>query len=221
MLILSLRGMNIGGGDLPSTSGELAIVKSLPSGSTVFDVGANRGQYARMALGARPDLTLHCFEPSLTAFGDLQRVPGIKAHNFGLSDEEGNFPLYSDSGGSTLSSIYPRKVPGISFQKSEQALFRRLDHFCAEAGLTSIELLKLDVEGHEVAVLRGMGDLRPARVQFEFGGSNIDSRTYLRDLFHMLDDYVIHRILPNGLRALTYNELMEQFTTTNYLAVRR
>lgn len=217
---LSLRGMNIGGGDAPDISGEVAIVKALPDEAVVFDVGANRGQYARMALRARPDLILFCFEPSVAAFGDLEKVPGIKAHNFGFSDEETVVPLYADSGGSFLSSVYPRRVPEISFREIEQVSLRRLDDFCAEVGINRIDLLKLDVEGHELAVLRGMGNLRPTRIQFEFGGSNIDSRTFLRDFFEVLPDYAIYRILPKGLRPVTHSARVEQFDTTNFLAVR-
>lgn len=220
LLALSLRCMNIGGGRAPATSGELFVVTGLPEGATVFDVGANRGQYATMVTRARPDLKVHAFEPSQSAFADLQRIPDIRSHNFGFSDEEATVPLYADDAGSGLSSVYPRDIPGIPFREIEQVPLRRLDDFCREAGITTIDLLKIDAEGHELAVLRGLGDLRPARIQFEFGGGNIDSRTYLRDFFELLSDYTIYRILPKGLRPVTPSERMEQFDTTNFLAVR-
>jgi hypothetical protein len=61
------------------------------------------------------------------------------------------------------------------------------------------------------------------RIQFEFGGCNIDSRSYLRDFHDLLGtSYVLHRLLRGGLRELPrYAELQEIFITTNYVAVRR
>ena len=60
-------------------------------------------------------------------------------------------------------------------------------------------------------------------IQFEFGGCNIDSRTYFKDFFYLLkDNYQIFRILKNGLFEMpTYKETYEIFITINYLAVRK
>jgi hypothetical protein len=62
-------------------------------------------------------------------------------------------------------------------------------------------------------------------VTFEFGGCNIDSRTYFQDFFYFFDDagMDLFRIHPSG-RAIPipqYREIQEQFRTTNYLALRR
>jgi hypothetical protein len=92
-----------------------------------------------------------------------------------------------------------------------------LDDFCAEESIARIDLLKIDAEGHELAVLDGMGSLRPAKIQFEFGVSG--SRIFLRDFFDALTNYTIYRILPKGLVRVEYSERMEQFNTTNFLAV--
>jgi hypothetical protein len=60
-------------------------------------------------------------------------------------------------------------------------------------------------------------------IQFEFGRCNIDSRTYLRDFFGLLNShYVIYRLLRNGFRPIRhYHETYEIFTTTNFIAIRR
>lgn len=215
---ISLRGMNVGGGDCAEVSGEREVIRGLPHGAVVFDVGANRGRYARMALDIRPDLLLYCFEPSPVACQQLRSLP-VKSFLFGLGDEDlEQVAFFGDIEGSELGSLYPRHLD--SFGEVESIKLRRLDSFCAEHEIDRIDLLKLDVEGHELAILRGMGDLRPKRVQFEFGGCNVDSRTYLRDFFEILGDYAIYRILPNGIRRVLYQERMELFTTTNFLAVR-
>ena len=45
-----------------------------------------------------------------------------------------------------------------------------------------IDYVKIDVEGHELDVLEGFGDLinKIKLIQFEFGGCNIDTRTFFK-----------------------------------------
>ena len=79
------------------------------------------------------------------------------------------------------------------------------------------------MEGHELAVFKGMekilaGRTPPKVIQFEFGGCNIDTRTYFRDFFLMFNNkYEIHRQTPFGLTAIEqYRETDECFRTTNF-----
>src|SRR5438105_14888148 len=68
-----LKGLGFGNGD-PRRNGELRIVRELLSPPTdgdrvVFDVGANRGDFAAMLLDEiETNLEIHCFEPSPTAY---------------------------------------------------------------------------------------------------------------------------------------------------------
>lgn len=57
-------------------------------------------------------------------------------------------------------------------------------------------------------------------IQFEFGGCNIDSRTFFQDFWYLLHDkYNIFRIIPTGLYPIKeYSEMREIFLCTNYLA---
>jgi methyltransferase, FkbM family len=99
-----------------------------------------------------------------------------------------------------------------------------LDYWAQEQGIRP-NLLKLDVEGHELSVLEGAYSmLRSVEVvQFEFGGCNIDSRTFFQDYYYLLKDqgFCIFRLGPRGLIPVKrYSEVDEAFTTTNYLALR-
>ena len=104
---------------------------------------------------------------------------------------------------------------------------KTLDDFCAENEVTEIGYLKIDVEGHELNVLRGahrmLEEGRIRFVQFEFGEANIDSRTFVRDFFEVLGpDFDLYRIVSNGLRKIpTYHPGLEVFATINYLAAKR
>jgi FkbM family methyltransferase len=220
--------MNMGAfADQPVTSGEALVVARLPRSPIVFDVGANVGEYARLVLAIRPDARISCFEPSRAAFTELSlRLGGtVTAFPIGLGDREGEADLFAPSSGSPMGSVYPRKHSSIAFKPTERVRVRRLDDVCREMKIEKIHLLKLDVEGHELAVLRGAHQLLASgavdMIQFEFGGSNIDSRTYLRDFFALFEPaYRIHRVLRDGLLPLIYSELDEVFTTTNYVALR-
>jgi hypothetical protein len=112
----------------------------------------------------------------------------------------------------------------VEVNDTERIVVRTLDSFCAAQGINRIDFLKLDVEGHEVAILRGAKDLLElgaiSMIQFEFGPANIYSRTYFYDFWSMLSDkYYLFRIIPGGLAPITYyGEHLEIFLTTNYFA---
>ena len=86
--------------------------------------------------------------------------------------------------------------------------------------------MNLDVEGHELDVLEGFGKLilKTKLIQFEFGGCNIDTRTYFQDFwyFFLERNFIIYRITPRGfLRIRSYKEKYEFFQTTNYIALNK
>jgi FkbM family methyltransferase len=208
-------------------------VKGVAGPLVIFDVGANRGQFLQLALrefGGRS--VIHAFEPGSAAFAELRQRFGAQSavvlNNFALGSEGSQRTLYYDLAGSELSSLYARKVEhhGHSFTGSELVQVKTLDDYCAVQGVSRIDLLKLDVEGHELAVLNGAIEMFErgaiARVSFEFGGCNIDSRTFLRDFFEFFEsrDMKLARVTAAGkLHPIArYEEGLEQFRTTCFLA---
>jgi FkbM family methyltransferase len=134
---------------------------------------------------------IHCFEPSTKAFADLgQRFvrSRIHVHNVGLSDRDASGMLHADSLGSTCASLYEHAV--FRTTEAEGVRLRRLDEVCDEFGIVSIDPLKVDAEGHDVAVLRGAGTmLGPiSGIQFEHGGTAPDARVFLCELFGLLGE---------------------------------
>jgi len=91
-------------------------------------------------------------------------------------------------------------------------------------GLHPVDLLKIDVEGFELEVLKGaknMIDQGKIRfIQFEFGGINhVHKKVFLHNFFELLPQYNIYRILQRGLVKLSYKPFYEVYLTSNYLAV--
>lgn len=238
--LLGLKGMNYGRASDYNHNGEAWLVDAIRQMVTsptavLFDVGANQGVFAKHLIRAWQGLNyrLYAFEPSVTTFGILQNqvvdLPYVKLVNKGMSDKPGRVDLYFDKEGSGLASLYPRDLAHyrIDFSSKETVEMTTLDQFCLQEKIERIDFLKLDVEGHELSVLRGgsrmMSEGRVHIIQFEFGGCNIDSRTFFRDYFNYFkDNYNLYRVLSDGLEPLTmYNERLEVFQSANYLAVRK
>ena len=232
--------LGIGTGSDVGTSGESALFVKLkrdtPEGQELclFDVGANRGQFLDLAisgLGPRP-FSIHCFEPSAATFKMLtegRRIdPRVILNPFALGKVSGESTLYYDQPGSGMASLTKRRLAhfGTDFNCSERVRVETLDRYCEERGIKHVDLLKMDVEGHEMDVLLGAERMlvRSVRmVMFEFGGCNIDTRTYFQDFFYLLQKYgmQLYRITPSGFLypIASYLEQFEQFRTTNFLAV--
>jgi len=137
--------------------------------------------------------------------------------------------LYSDTPGSGLGSLSKRNLDyrNLAFDTVEPVKTLRFEDFWREKmDAVEIDILKMDIEGHELAALNGCGDaLRHTRaIQFEFGGCNIDTRTFFRDFWEFFTEhrFDLFRITPFGVMPIArYSERDEIFTTTNYIAIRR
>jgi len=237
---LSLRQMNYGRGGDFNQSGELAAAKMIAAkyarqkNIVVFDVGANKGNYAvALADIFGSDATVYAFEPSQQAYTMLQQSiqnrQNVVAVNKGCSDRETVQSLYGNYEGSSWSSLYQRKLDhfNVEMKKTEEISLTTIDKFCSDNRISHIHFLKIDIEGHEMSALKGATAMLTEKkincIQFEFGGCNIDSRTYFQDFYYLLkDDFTIYRIVENGLQELpAYKETYEIFITINYLAIRK
>ena len=235
--------MGIGTGSVVETSGEQALLLWLTQHNQreyplcVFDVGANKGQFLSVAKATFSGLSIvvHAFEPSPTTYSFLcqntEKFSNVVLNNFGLGEKAGDFMLYSDSPGSVLASLSQRRLDhfGLNLNCSETVRIETLDHYCELNQIHHIDLLKLDVEGHELSVVKGGRVMFEQHaidmVTFEFGGCNIDTRSYFQDFWYFFQEIgmgFIYRITPTGyLFPITkYLETYERFRTTNYVAAR-
>jgi len=124
-------------------------------------------------------------------------------------------------------SLYKRHgVKGVVMESVETINIQTLDTYCDENNITFINLLKVDVEGHELAVFKGaqkmLSEHRIGCIQFEYGGCNLDARVYLLDIWNYLTafEYEIAKIYPNNLKYLSnYDQTFETFRYSNYVAL--
>lgn len=232
--------MGIGSGAHTESSGEAGVLHRLAQYGNppyvIFDVGANKGQFLDLVTSeTNATLTeIHCFEPAMAAYAALQKSfankPGIYLNNVGLGKVQGRAKLYCDKPGSGLASLTKRRLDhfGISHSSEENVSIDTIDDYCAAKGIREITLLKIDVEGHELDVLKGARRMFSsnaiAAVVFEFGGCNIDTRTYMQDYWYFFKEakMKLFRVTPGGylFPIHSYSEVMEQMVTTNFVATR-
>jgi FkbM family methyltransferase len=215
------------------TNGELQFMRRiLPQCTTVFDVGANVGDWTALALSVNPHLIVHCFEPSKTAYQRLlaHKFPlKVICNNFGLSSVAGEMTLHVFEDGSGGNSLYRRQglEDGwrLATQKLEEIVYlETLDEYCHRNGVRMIDFLKIDVEGHEFEVLKGASGMvsngKIKVIQFEYGGCNIDARVFLKDFFDFFKpfSYTFYKIYPKCLKRVErYDQRLENFQYQNWV----
>lgn len=238
----TLVWMNYGGGCSLGDSGEHHVIKLLGqtktqkgSAPTVFDVGANIGDYSVCCKELVPPAILYCFEPLSTAYAELNRrlstYRDVHPLNIALSDRSGSADIYSYSfegqpayALASLVERLPTQHGRIELEGTTEVSVSTIDAFCDANAIDVIDLLKIDVEGHELSVLKGAErKIRAGQIymiQFEFGPANLYSHTTFFEFWSLLSpQYEIFRILPNGFRRIRYyEESCEIYLTTNYLA---
>ncbi len=125
-----------------------------PDAKTIIDVGANVGQTAKTYRGLFPQAEIWSFEPFPNTFESLRKaLSDSKFHPqpIALSDEIGKTRLNVGAVTITNSLLRRESDTGTSIEIRTDTL----EHFCSENGISSIDILKVDVEGAEDRVFRG------------------------------------------------------------------
>lgn len=134
----------------------------LRPGNIFLDVGANIGYLSAIAAGlVGPTGQVHCFEPVPDYFERVQKLadlnPDYSFHvNYCAAGEQpGRCNIYvtREAGQSTLVADYKTDPEIIS---TLQVPVIRLDGYLEERGIERVTLIKIDAEGFELPILRGL-----------------------------------------------------------------
>ncbi len=236
MALLGSQGF--GWGSSVEKSGELRFLGRLLGRikqPVVFDVGGNVGDYTLACLSANSGSRIHIFEPSAQHLEAIRkRIPKnlettVTINPFGLSDVSSSAILRKDETISGLASLNARDLThiGKSLHIEESVQLEVGDEYLKiHAPATIVDLLKIDVEGWEMPVLKGFGeairDHKMRVVQFEFGHAHIERRENFRDFYRFFEtnNYKLGVLKPNGKVWLMrgYVEIAEHYFATNYVA---
>jgi FkbM family methyltransferase len=203
------------------------------SPALAIDIGGNIGEYTAEIRRRNPGTEIYTFEPSATNIQKLnQRFANDKKITIiplAVSDNTGAGTLYSNEDGSGLGSLIQRKLEhfNIDFNVKESVNTIRFEDFWnTNLKNRNLDIVKIDIEGFELAALNGFGKaiFSTNIIQFEFGGCNIDTRTYFQDFWIFFKDhnFDLLRITPLGIQSIKkYKSTDEYFSTTNYIAVNK
>ena len=236
LYFLALSGLGVLNFQNAAVSGEKNFIENiLPkliagADPVIFDVGAYHGDYARLLHNRFPAATIHCFEPHPKNFQILEQVgiSNMVCHNIGLGDSKCATTIYdrSDMQGSSHASLYSEVIEDIHKQGVTcfDVAITTIDEVVKKEDIACIDFLKIDTEGHELAVLKGASNALDNEmircIQFEFNEMNVVSRTFLRDFKNLLQKYVLFRLLPTGLIQLGDQPVVtEIFAFQNIVAI--
>lgn len=230
----------------PASNGELHLAARVVAANAaapvlaVLDVGANVGDWSVPFVAALPAerrrrecLALHLFEPTpavratlaarLAAAGvaDLATV-----HAVAVSEAAGTaeFAVMSETGGTNTLAVDD------TVRREARAVLAvemvTLTGFVAAAGLDHVHLVKVDVEGHDLAVLRGARPLLERGavdvVQFEYNSRWIVPHAVLFDVFRLVEGlpYRVARVMPDHIEVFeAWHFELERYFEANYVLV--
>ncbi len=177
-----------------------------------LDVGANNGLYSILACNANPQITVTAFEPYPPVLAVLRSniaanhlAERIEIKEFALSDHRGEAPLYLPDQAhgllETSCSLESDFIP--SSEEIFKAKIEKLDDL---ADIKNVSVIKVDIEGHECAFLRGaQRTLRRDRpIIFAEMMSVAENSFYeISSMMKMLD-YVLFRLRPDAAIAADF-----------------
>lgn len=125
--------------------------------SVVLDIGANVGQSVHEVRDAYPYSEIWCLEPSSKYFTQLESKfrddPKVRCFRLAAGDFNGIASMTTDAQ-STMNRVVLDSGADPA-QELEQVQACTIDSFCDQHQLRKVNLMKVDVEGHDLHVLRG------------------------------------------------------------------
>jgi len=131
--------------------------------TTVLDVGANHGHFARAAVACLPTATVHAFEPLPVCQEKLrrtaQRFGRIEVHQLALGEAPGRVTMFENDYPDSSSLLPMTDRHKELWPKTRNETEIEVDCECLDRLRETIgagpHLMKLDVQGYELQVLKG------------------------------------------------------------------
>lgn len=229
------------GGDIHA-DGEAAVQACVIAGTPaadplhIFDIGANVGDWSVAlfdqigAQSGRP-VHLHAFEPVGGTRIRLEEALAryaerfdIHIHATAISDRKGVANMHIVEDGAGQNSMHDLDL---GTHRTIEIETVTLSETFDRLGVERAQLVKVDAEGHDLAIIRGALDLLASEridvLQFEYNHAWVYSRSFLKDIFDLTDalPYKVARVGSERLDAFDHwHPELERFFNANYLLIR-
>lgn len=210
-----------------ATNGEGSLLGSLQSEpiATLFDVGANVGDWSTLAVSTFPAAKIHAFEPVPPTFKHLHdRLSSVKnayLHPYGLGKENKSTQItyYGDdlSFLSTVNYAVQTHLPSTLMPIE----IRHGDDILKEIDVARIDFLKLDIEGMEIDALYGfeqaLSERRIGFIQFEHHPGQV----LLKSFYDLLarHGFRLGKMYAGYVDFSEYHVSFERYAGPNYFAL--
>ena len=157
MLFVALSIFCVDGPPLPGKSTFLALRHLGFAPARILDVGANAGHWTRGILRVFPSASVVMVEANEARRQDWRGLPAsVRGLISVLSDKEGEVPWFTTPGAATGDSMFQERTSWVATSNMTRHALT-LDGLLAREGLADgpFGLVKLDVQGAELTVLRG------------------------------------------------------------------
>jgi FkbM family methyltransferase len=136
----------------------------LRPGDTFIDIGANIGYFTWIGAGlVTAKGQVHSFEPVPGYFRRLQSLkdlnPGFPFtfNNIALGSSAGNLQMYVNNANIGNNTLVKNFIAADEIKCEIEVGVKTFDQYAQRCGIGSVRLIKIDVEGFEFEVLKGMG----------------------------------------------------------------
>lgn len=202
----------------------------------VLDVGANVGDWTASfhSISGR-NATVHAFEPVSATYQQLsQNINRLNIESqtitqqIAFSEQAGEIDILVVEDGLGINTLEFDERMKFTAQRLEKVTTTTIDDYASRFGIPRINLLKIDTEGHDLAVLRGAKQLLAESsidvIQFEYNYRWIYARNYLKDIFDeiLTEDYIFGKILPDHVEIYSeWHYEMDRFFEANYVLIKK
>jgi FkbM family methyltransferase len=135
--------------------------------NSIYDIGACIGTFSILATAFFPEATIHAFEPLNDNFQKLEcntnDLKSIFLHQLGLGSENKITDIYITNDSDSSSILNPstdeiKKYWNISVTNTQKIEVYKLDDYICSKKIQMPELIKIDVQGYELEVLKGSAE---------------------------------------------------------------
>ncbi|MEQ1731139.1 MAG: FkbM family methyltransferase [Vicinamibacterales bacterium] len=188
----------------------LAVAALADRTGVIYDLGANIGLYT-VVFASNPNRRVLAFEPFDIPLGflrrnlEINRLKNVDIHQIVLTDHQGTCRFTLDTVTLCTSHVSAEGEPGVEFPCSD------LDSYRDRHGLPTPDVLKIDVEGADMPLLRGMRRLLEQHESYVFleGGLRneqgyIPAIQYLEELGYAIRDLSLTRTLASDTPEYTF-----------------